>query len=52
MKERTEVDAWTRQMQAQAREYMRAGMSAEEAEEKACQDIRREIRNSPPIGAR
>lgn len=51
MKERHEVDAWMQEVRRKAREYMAAGMSAEAAEEKAVADIRREIRNGPPIGA-
>lgn len=50
MKERHEVDAWTRQLEQAAREYMAQGMSAEDAEQKAAVDVCREIRNSPPIG--
>lgn len=43
---KTEVDAWTRQIYTKAREYMAQGMSAEKAEERATDDIRREIRQS------
>ena len=50
MKERHEVEAWTHQLQQAALEYMAQGMSAEDAEQKAADDICRDIRNSKPIG--
>lgn len=43
---RAEVDVWTTYLNRKAREYMAAGMSPEEAEERASADIRREIRQS------
>lgn len=46
---RHEVDAWERQMQRLAKAYREQGMDAEAAEEKAVNDVRREIRNGPPI---
>jgi hypothetical protein len=46
MAKRAEVNAWDRQLQLRAKQYRAQGMSAEEAEEKACRDIRREIRQS------
>lgn len=46
---RAEIDGWMRQVDQRARRYMRQGMSAEAAEEKATNDIRREIRRGSPI---
>lgn len=47
--ERHLVDAWTERMRFMARDYERKGMSPEDAEQKAADDVRREIRNGPPI---
>lgn len=46
---RAERDAWTDDMVRRARAYVAQGMSHEAAEQRAVADIRREIRNSPPI---
>jgi len=46
---RAERDAWSNEMFRRARAYVAEGMSHEDAEERASQDIRREIRNGPPI---
>lgn len=43
---RDEVDAWSNRMARKARQYVAEGMSHEDAEERACKDIRREIRRS------
>lgn len=43
---RAEVDIWDGVLRQKAREYVRQGMTHEAAEEKACSDIRREIRQS------
>lgn len=45
-----EVDAYVDRMHRIARKYVQEGMSLEAAEEKATNDVRREIRNGPPIG--
>lgn len=44
---RAEIDAWDAEMGRRARAYVAQGMSYEAAEERACQDIRREIIASP-----
>lgn len=43
---KAEIDIWMGQVAVKTREYVKQGMSHEEAEEKAVNDIRREIRRS------
>lgn len=45
-RKRAEVDIWDGLLRQKAREYVRQGLSHEEAEERACSDVRREIRSS------
>ena len=45
-RKRAEVDIWDGLLRQKAREYIAKGMSHEEAKEKACTDIRREIRRA------
>lgn len=45
-RKRAEVDIWDGMLRQKAREYVAQGMSHEAAEERACNDIRREIRAS------
>lgn len=45
-RKRAEVDIWDGLLRQKAREYVRQGLSHEDAEERACSDIRREIRRS------
>jgi hypothetical protein len=45
-----EVDAWDRHRQSLKRQYVAEGMSEEAADDKATAEVRREIRQGPPIG--
>lgn len=47
MEPKQEVDIWVGMMEARKRELMRdENLSEQEAEDKACTEIRRQIRNS------
>lgn len=45
MESKQEVDIWVGMMNHRKEELMREGKSAEEAEDQACAEIRRQIRN-------
>ena len=45
MEPKVEVDIWTRALTALERQYVAQGMTREQAEEKACNEIRRQIRD-------
>jgi hypothetical protein len=44
MEPRAQIDMWTTLMDAKKREYIAEGMSEEDAEDKACAEVRAEIR--------
>ena len=46
MEPKAEVDMWTRIMEVRKQELIEEGVPAEEAEDRACSEIRRQIRNS------
>lgn len=43
------IDAYMERQQERKRRLIKQGMTAEEADDKATDEIRREIRNGPPI---